>query len=137
MFPEVKITEKERRKIIAKVTEIAVRILWEKFSYKFGGKNYHQKSGGPIGVRATGAASQLVMEHWAGKYKEILENSGIWVAMMGGYVDDGCQITTILEKVTGLRKQTIPLFSHRKVTKRILRRKGMGNPETSLWGGYA
>ena len=105
VFPEGKITEKERRKIIAKVTEIAVRILREKFSYKFGGKNYHQKSGGPIGVRATGAASQLVMEHWAKKYREILENSGVWVAMMGGYVDDGRQITTVLEKGYRFKKE--------------------------------
>ena len=32
VFPKEKITEKERRKILAKVAEIAVRILWEKFS---------------------------------------------------------------------------------------------------------
>ena len=97
-FPEGDISEVERKKIIAKVVEIAVIALFENFSYKFGGKNYKQKSGGPIGVRATGAASQLTMEDWAEEYIKILINSGLWVAMMGGFVDDGRQVTTQLQK---------------------------------------
>ena len=97
-FPKKELTGLERRKVFAKVTEIAVVTLFENFSYKFGGKNFRQNSGGPIGVRATGAASQLVVEDWAENYFEILEKADIWVALEGGYVDDGRQITNQLEK---------------------------------------
>ena len=97
-FSEQEINNQIRMKIIATVTMIALVTLFENFSYKFGGKNYKQKSGGPIGVRATGAASNLIMEDWAEEFLKILENSGLWVAMAGGYVDDGRKITSMLEK---------------------------------------
>ena len=73
---------------------------------KFGGKNFRQESGGPIGVWATGAASQLVVEDWADEYFEILRKAGLWIALEGGYVDDGRQITTQLEKGLRFEKET-------------------------------
>ena len=97
IFPETIPTEKELKKIVGLVVEIALRTLFDNFTYKFGGRFYHQRAGGPIGVRATGAAAQLVMELWARCYKKILERSGIIVHLMGGYVDDGRQISTSLE----------------------------------------
>ena len=96
-FPETEVTEREERVLIATVVEIALKILFANFTYKFGGKYYHQKEGGPIGVRATGAASTLVMEDWAEIYKEILVRSCILVLLLAGYVDDGRQITTVLK----------------------------------------
>ena len=70
-FPNREITDAEKKKIIGTVVEIALKILFNKFTYKFGGKYYHQQSGGPIGVRATGAASQIVMEDWGEQYKAL------------------------------------------------------------------
>ena len=74
-------TNKERIEIIAAVVEIAIKILFKNFSYKFGGKFYHQSEGGPIGVRATGAASDLIMEDWAEEYRKIPPGSlpTLWV----------------------------------------------------------
>ena len=79
------------------VAEIAIKTLFKNFCYRFGGKLYHQTDGGPIGVRATGAASNLVMENWASQYLSILENSGVLVALLAGYVDDGRQVTSTLD----------------------------------------
>ena len=55
------LTNKEKKLIVGTVTAIALKTLFNNFTYKFGGKYYHQQSGGPIGVRATGAAASLVM----------------------------------------------------------------------------
>ena len=79
---------------LAKITscnilcEIGVRILWEKFSYRFGQKIYHQQSGGPIGARITMACSRLVMQQWGESYTKILLRSNIRLRLFGNYVDD-------------------------------------------------
>ena len=69
------LSKSEERIVIAVVVEIALKFLFQNFTYRFGGKSFHQKRGGPIGVRATGAASTRVMEDWAVKYREILIKS--------------------------------------------------------------
>ena len=106
VFPPKIPTQEQERKIAAVVAEIALKALFNNFTYKFGGKNYHQQSGGPIGVRATMAASNLVMEDWAIKYKNILVASGIVVKLMAGYVDDGRQVTSVLRKGMRYTKET-------------------------------
>ena len=63
-YPRDKITEEQERDIISRCTEIAVRTLFEKFTYNFGGKNYLQSKGGPIGARITMACARLVMQDW-------------------------------------------------------------------------
>ena len=52
-FPKAKPTDKQKRQIEARVVEIAVRFLFENFTYRFGGKVYLQQQGGPIGARNT------------------------------------------------------------------------------------
>ena len=42
------------------------------------------------------AAAQIVMEHWAACYRKILEDSGVKIHLLAGYVDDGRQITSLL-----------------------------------------
>ena len=113
-FPDENISSAQTRKLIGLVAEIATIVLFTNFSYKFGGKFYKQKSGGPIGVRATGAVAQLVMESWARKYREILENSGLKVPLMAGYVDDGRQVTSVLEPGMRFDKES-GIFHHSPV----------------------
>ena len=84
--------------MIARVVEIALVVLFTNFCYKFGGEYFHQSEGGPIGVRLTGCAAECVMQEWSEEYQDILERSGVWVALLSGYVDDGRQITTTLER---------------------------------------
>ena len=95
IFPAGNISAQERKIVISHVIEIALRALWENFTYKFAGKNYHQTDGGPIGVRVSGAASEVVMQDWSETYHKILVDSGLWVALLGGYVDDGRHISTV------------------------------------------
>ena len=99
-------SKKQEKLIAGIVAELALKALFKNFCYSFGGKVYYQKSGGPIGVRATGAAAQLVMEHWAREYRAILENSGVQVEVMAGYVDDGRQVTSCLDLGMRFSKET-------------------------------
>ena len=52
--------------------EIAMRVVFENFTYNFGGKTYLQRSGGPIGNRLTMACSRVMMQEWGETYLEIL-----------------------------------------------------------------
>ena len=47
-FLAVESTNSEKREMRGIMCEIGVRTLWDNFSYRFGNKIYHQKSGGPI-----------------------------------------------------------------------------------------
>jgi hypothetical protein len=62
--------------------------------FSFGGKNYLQARGGPIGTRVTMCAARLVMDDWGKQYTTILLNSGLNVWFLRGYVDDGRQATS-------------------------------------------
>ena len=97
IFPERELTDKEKKEIIARCIEIAVRVIVENFCYKFGGKVLIQKEGGPIGARVTMALARLVMQEWSEGYKKILENAGLEIEILTGYVDDVRQVSTCLK----------------------------------------
>ena len=98
IFPEKKLTDAEKLEIVARVIEIGVRIVFENFCYKFGGETLKQGAGGPIGARVTMAAARIVMQSWAEKYLKILENSGMRVGLLTGYVDDVRQVSSCLKQ---------------------------------------
>ena len=95
-FKNIEITNQENKKIIARVVEIAVRALFENHAYRFGNEYFHQKEGGSIGDRWTGAAAEVVMQDWANNYQKILDDSGVSTLLLAGYVDDGRQFSTCL-----------------------------------------
>ena len=95
-YPKAQPTKQQQRQIISRCCEIAVRILFEHFSYKFGTTWYQQSSGGPIGMRITMVVARLVMSDWGEKYKMVLVNSGIPPDLLGGYVDDGRQESGVI-----------------------------------------
>ena len=97
-YPQQEYTKAENKLIIARVVEIATRTLFENHMYRFAGEVYKQESGGSIGDRWTGSAAEIVMQDWADQYMASLENSGLEVPLLAGYVDDGRQGTTILPK---------------------------------------
>ena len=80
------------------ITEIAIKILWGNYIYKFGGETYEQEEGGPIGQRPTMAASRIVMHDFMVEYEKILKTSGIEILVLKIYVDDGRQVTTLMKK---------------------------------------
>ena len=60
-FPAVKLTDEEKKLVVATVTKIACEQLFQNHLYEFGGKVFRQKKGGPTGLRATCALARLVM----------------------------------------------------------------------------
>ena len=58
------LTEKEKRKILSHVMEVAVLVSMTTHLYSFGGKTYIQASGGPIGMRATASLASIMMKIW-------------------------------------------------------------------------
>jgi hypothetical protein len=95
IFPKRQPTDKQKRQIISRVCEIGVRIVFEHFTYQFGGDTFIQMVGGPIGARVM-AAARLVMQSWSEDYLAILIASQVLVDMLTGYVDDGRQGSFVL-----------------------------------------
>ena len=71
-FKNEEYTPQDIWKIQSRVIEIATRALFENHLYKFGNQTYKQTSGGSIGDRWTGSASELVVQDWAEEYEQIL-----------------------------------------------------------------
>ena len=105
-YKNTELSSQECKKILARVAEIATRALFQNHAYRFGDEYYHQKEGGSIGDRWTGAASEIVMQDWATKYRNILENSKLEVHLLAGYVDDGRQYTSCLPLGSRFQEQT-------------------------------
>ena len=96
-FKVKELTRDQMMEVVARCTEIAVRTIFENFSYNFGGKVYLQQSGGPIGERLTMACSRVVMAEWGEEYERILREAGLVVTLLRIYVDDVRQASTVLK----------------------------------------
>ena len=84
----MRLTEKEKRKVMAEVMRLAVELMYDTHLYTFGGKCYRQKEGGPIGLRSTCALARVVMARWDMMWKERVKSSNIELEEDGRYVDD-------------------------------------------------
>ena len=88
------VSREQRMEIVGRCLEIAMRVVFENFSYMFGGKTFLQEEGGPIGNRLTMACSRVVMTEWGEKYLDILNKAGIVTTLLKIYVDDVRQISS-------------------------------------------
>ena len=68
--------------------EIIVRTTFNTHVYRWGGKLYRQKRGGPIGLRASGTVAKVTMEVWLKQLEQNLVEAGCEVFLMRKYVDD-------------------------------------------------
>ena len=93
-------TEQEKRRILGKVVEVAVKTTFHTHFYQWGGKIYRQKKGGAIGLRATGTVAKVAMEVWIRTFKAILIAAGVKVYLLSKYVDDVLMILGSLRKGT-------------------------------------
>ena len=75
----MKLTEEERRGILAGVMEVMVELLFSTHLYSFGGNTYLQKDGGPIGLRGTCAVARVLMCEW----------DMAWLRRGTGYQEEG------------------------------------------------
>ena len=88
IFPQVKLSQEERKEIISEVIGIATKAMFENHFYNFGGKVFHQEQGGPIGLRGTCAVARIVMQLFDSKWKRVLAENGIRTWEVMRYVDD-------------------------------------------------
>ena len=88
-FPNVVLTEGEKREIVATVISLAVKELFSNHLYTFGGKAYRQGAGGPIGLRATCAIARIVMGIWDNLWRQKVESLNISLELFLRYMDDG------------------------------------------------
>ena len=75
--------------MISEVIKIAIKTLFTKHYYTFGGKMYQQNEGGPIGLRATCAIARMVMQYFDKGWEETLTRLNIKIWLNTRYMDDG------------------------------------------------
>ena len=98
IFPRVELTELEKKKLFATALKIGVKTAFRTHLYQFGGRIYHQTSGGPIGLRLAGAAARIVMGEWDSILLKRLVENGMDIEMAMRYVDDIRIVTKVLKK---------------------------------------
>ena len=84
----VKLTEVEKRLIVATVLKKAVLLLFRSHIYSFGCKNFLQRVGGPIGLRSTCAIARLVMLWWDTELLSLVSSNNMTVEEKARYMDD-------------------------------------------------
>ena len=89
MFPpNIILEEWEKKEIIGTVVEIATKAMFQLHFYTFGGRLFHQRGGGPIGLRGTCSISRVVMQMFDMRWKNVLLEHGITTWLLARYMDD-------------------------------------------------
>ena len=89
VFPNVELTELERKMIMAEVMRLLVEVSFKTHIYSFNNKFFLQSDGGPIGLRSTCAIARVVMARHGIQWKQRMEDNNIKLEGFGFYVDDG------------------------------------------------
>jgi hypothetical protein len=74
--------------IVAMAVQIGIIAVMNTHQYSFKGKTFLQKSGGPIGLRATCVIARVEMNTWDTRWLEKLEVNGIRIKTGVRYMDD-------------------------------------------------
>ena len=82
------LSNKDKRKIIAKVIKVSIKTVFLHHMYQFRGQTYRQSSGGPIGLRLTSVVARIVMDSWMTSFLKMLVDEKIDVYAAVKYVDD-------------------------------------------------
>ena len=84
----MELSELQKKKVIARVLQVAVKTMFRTHVYKFDTKYYLQQQGGPIGLRATCAVARLTMIMWDRMWLELVTEMGLTVEEAARYMDD-------------------------------------------------
>ena len=74
--------------MLAEMTRIGVIVMMNSHLFRWDGKVFLQRQGGPIGLRSTCAVARITMMNWDGKLKEYLDTNNIRLEMGARYMDD-------------------------------------------------
>ena len=84
---------------------VALETVLGNHIYQCGNVLYRQKSGGGIGARITGVVARIIMDIWADKLHDILEQNQVVVYLLAKYVDDINLATSLIkEEATWVKK---------------------------------
>ena len=89
VFPNVELTELEKKTIMAEVMRLSVEVSFTTHVYPFKGAFFRQKDGGPIGLRSTCAIARVAMGSHSIQWRERMKENNVLVVVDGYYVDDG------------------------------------------------
>ena len=95
-WPKVELKESDKKELLATTISVAIKFFFGHFTYTFGGQDYLQLAGGPIGARLTMAVARLVLQEWSEHFKDILDKAKITELLRGIYVDDGRNVISKL-----------------------------------------
>ena len=87
-FPPIVLEQWEKDELISQVVKIATKAMFNNHFYKFGGKMFKQREGGPIGLRGTCAVARLVLQMFDLKWESRLMDMRIKVWLITRYMDD-------------------------------------------------
>jgi hypothetical protein len=87
-FPNVELSKRDKRLVIATVMKIAVLVLFRTHVYTFGGDFFCKKQGGPIGLRSTCTIARIVMLWWDVKWLDMMATSNLTLEERIRYTDD-------------------------------------------------
>ena len=80
--------ERRKQKMISLMMTKAVEVIMKNHTYRFDGKIYKQKDGGPIGDEMSQAVARLVMIWYDEKFAKRCEEEGVKIILYKRYVDD-------------------------------------------------
>ena len=69
-FPKTRLTQSEKRLLIATIVRLATEGMFKYHFYGFGGRIFQQMKGGPIGLRGTCTLARLVMQIFDRRWAE-------------------------------------------------------------------
>ena len=99
-YPKLEFSNEEKKILFAKALEVGTFILFSRHVYQFSSRIFKQKKGGPTGVRATMAASRVVMGIYA------------WVTIFNYSATRVHGIFVSRGKITGMIRKNFLLFGH-------------------------
>ena len=88
IFPEVEMTRREKRMIVATVIQIGVLTMMNTHVYELDSEIFLQQAGGPIGLRSTCAVARVTMSYWDAKWLELMAENNVQIRKSDRYIDD-------------------------------------------------
>ena len=78
----------QKRHILARACQVAVRNVFAHHQYQFDGQTYKQSNGAPIKLRLTSIIAWAVMDEWMGAFMTRVEDAGMMLLALCKYIDD-------------------------------------------------
>ena len=88
IVPDKEWSELEKKILVAEMVRIGVIVMMNTHLFRWDGRIFLQRKGGPIGLRATCCVARITMLHWDGKLLEKLKQNNVRLDEGARYMDD-------------------------------------------------